>query len=300
MLITGNRMKKVGLITILLIFLSACSSQPHDHALRISTTTWIGYVPLFYAKEKGWLDEIDIKLINVVSLSENMYLYNDGNSDAYCGTQYEYSALKAQIPSLVPVMLFDRSNGGDIILSNHTISELENSRDKIDAYLEMDSINFTLLEDFIKRYKIDESRINYINRDQSEIATLENKDNNRLMLIITYIPFNVELEKNGFKEILSTKNGLELFVVDALFTTKEELNFHKDQFNTLNRLNNKAIAALKKDPKEFFETVKPYMSKLNFQEFQEALDDIVWVNNKTDEELKKRMHQASFPTKDLL
>jgi len=293
-------MKKVGLITLLLIFLSACSSQQHDHTLRISTTTWIGYTPLFYAKEKGWLDEIDIKLINVVSLSENMYLYKAGNSQAYCGTQYEHSILKTQIPSLVPIMLFDRSNGGDIIMSNHTINEMQNSTEKINTYLEMDSINFTLLEDFIHRYKIDENRINYINRDQTEIATLENKDTDKLILIITYIPFNIKLEKNGFKEILSTKNGLELFVVDALFTTKEELNLHKDQFNKLNKLNNKAISALHKNQKEFYETVKPYINELNFQEFQKSLDGIIWINNKMDEALKERMYKASFPTKDLL
>ncbi len=293
-------MKKVGFLTLLLLFLSACSSPSHDHTLKISTTTWIGYTPLFYAKEKGWLDEIDIKLIHVVSLSENMYLYKAGNSEAYCGTQYEHSALKPQIPSLVPIILFDRSNGGDIIMSNHSINELQNSNKKIDAYLEMDSVNFTLLEDFIKHYKIDESRINYINRDQTEIATLKNNNSEKLVLIITYIPFDFKLEKNGFKEILSTKNKLDLLVVDALYTTKEALNSHSNQFNNLHLLINKAIEALRKDPKEFFEVIKPYMNELNYQEFEASLNDIVWINNSLSEELKERMRQASFPTKDLL
>ena len=293
-------MKKVGLLTLLLIFLSACSSTPRDHTLKISTTTWVGYTPLFYAKEKGWLDEIDIQLIHVVSLSENMYLYKAGKSEAYCGTQYEHSALKAQIPSLVPIILFDRSNGGDIIMSNHSINELQNSSKKIDTYLEMDSINFTLLEDFVQHYKIDENRINYINRDQTEIATLKNNNSEKLILIITYIPFNSKLEKNGFKEILSTKNKLDLLVVDALYTTKEVLNHHSSQFNTLNTLINKAIKALHKDPKEFFETIKPYMNELSYQEFEASLNDIVWINNTLSKELKERMRQASFPTKDLL
>lgn len=293
-------MKKFGLSLLLLIFFSSCSTPIHDHTLKISATTWIGYTPLFYAKEKGWLETIDVKLINVVSLSENMYLYKAGNSDAYCGTQYELSVLKKQRPSLVPVMLFDRSKGGDIIMSNHSIKELQEEKGKIDAYLEMDSVNFTLLNDFIHQYKIDEDRINYINRDQTEIATLKNSEPERLVLIVTYIPYDTKLMKSGFKEILSTKNGFSLLVVDALFTRREELNFHKEQFTALKRLTDDAIEALQKDPKEFYETIKPYMDGLSYKEFTESLADIEWINKGLSKELEQRLRKASFPTKDLI
>lgn len=293
-------MKLLGLFLSVLFFLTSCSSPSHDHTLKISTTTWIGYTPLFYAKEKGWLKAQDIKLINVVSLSENMYLYKAGNSDAYCGTQYEHSVLKAQIPSLVPIMLFDRSNGGDMIMSNHSIKQLQDSDTKIDAYLEMDSINFTILNDFIQNYKIDESRINYLNRDQTEIATLRNENPNKQVLIITYIPYNTNLEENGFKEILSTKNGLNLLVIDALFTRQNELIIHKKQFQALKKLNDRAIEILKKNPKEFFATIKPYMHGLSYEEFTRDLHDIEWINKDLSPELKERIRKASFPTKDLL
>ncbi|PHR54795.1 MAG: hypothetical protein COA44_12245 [Arcobacter sp.] len=293
-------MKLFGLLLTALLFLTSCSSPSHDHTLTISTTTWIGYTPLFYAKEKGWLKTEDIKLINVVSLSENLYLYKAGNSDAYCGTQYEHSVLKTQIPSLVPIILFDRSNGGDIIMSNHSIKQLQESNDKIDTYLEMDSINFTLLNDFIQNYKIDESRINYLNRDQTEIATLHNDQPNRKVLIITYIPYDTKLTENGFREILSTKNGLDLLVIDALFTRHEELILHKKQFIALKDFNNKAIDALNKNPKEFFDIIEPYMDGLSYEEFKHSLTDIEWINKDLSPELKERMRKASFPTKDLL
>jgi len=293
-------MIRARLLLFLLIFFTACSSPSHKHILKISTTTWIGYTPLFYAKEKGWLSEIDIKLINVVSLSENMYLYKAGNSDAYCGTQYEHSVLKASAPSLIPIMLFDRSNGGDIIMSNQSIKTLQTSEEKIQAYLEMDSINFTLLTDFIKRYNIDEERIEYINRDQAEIATLKNKTPDKNVLIITYVPFNTSLEKNGFKEILSTKNGLDLLVIDALFTSKEELVQHKKQFLALKKLTDNAIKVLQTNPQEFYSTIQSYMDGLSYAEFIEASHDIIWINKTPSKELKERMKKASFPSKDLL
>jgi len=110
----------------LLFLLTSCSSEKQEK-LEISTTTWIGYSPLFYAKEKVWLKPLNIKLMHVSSLSENMYLYQAGNADAYVGTQYEYNMLIKKEPSLIPVMLFDRSNGGDVVMSNLSIEELQKS-----------------------------------------------------------------------------------------------------------------------------------------------------------------------------
>lgn len=288
-----------GSFIFVLLFLSACSSPPQE-PLRISTTTWIGYTPLFYAKEKGWLDKINVKLLNVVSLSENMYLYQAGNSDAYCGTQYEHSVLKTKDPSLIPIMLFDRSNGGDIIMSNTSIEKLQNSDKPINTYLEMDSINHTMLNDFIKRYHIDEKRINYINRDQLEISHLKNDTPEEHVLIITYIPYDGKLAKNGFEEILSTKSGLDLLVIDALFTTKGNFSLHKEQYVQTKVYVDDALIALEKDPKEFYATIKPYMQELSYEEFHHSLGDIEWINTKVSKELMARMHQASFPTKDLL
>lgn len=294
-------MKNNSLLGIVfLLLLSSCQPSSHDHTLRISATNWIGYTPLFYAKEKGSLDLINIKLSNVVSLSENMYLYKAGNSDAFCGTQYEHSILHTQMPNLVPIMLFDRSNGGDMVMSNQTIFELQNSASQIDTYLEMDSINFTILNDFIAKFNLDESRINYIDRDQSEISSLKNTEPGKQILIVTYIPYDTKLKKNGFKEILSTKNGLDILVIDALFTQQDELIQHKAQFIALKKLVDEAILALHANPKEYYETIKPYFSALSYEEFIHELNDIEWINQNIDQALKIRLQESSFSTKDLL
>ena len=109
--------------------------------LVISTTSWIGYTPLLYAKESGWLEGKNIKLLHVTSLSENLSLFKAGNAEAFSATQYEYNRAKLKEPSLVAITLFDRSNGGDLIMSNDSLEEItQNDRD-IDVYLEMDSVN---------------------------------------------------------------------------------------------------------------------------------------------------------------
>ena len=290
-------LKKIILLLTLLLLFTSCSSD-YDKRLKISATTWIGYIPLFYAKEKGWLKPLNIKLLHVSSLAENMYLYEAGNSDAYTGTQYEYSILSKNMKSLKPIMMFDRSNGGDLVMGNLSVEDLQNTTSQIDAYLELDSINNTVLKDFLLKYKLEGKNINYRNRDQVAIKQLQ--ADSKPTLAVTYIPYNLALEKQGFMELASTKDSLNLLVVDALFTRTETYDAHKKQFSELKKLVDKSVESLKKDPKEFYTTIKPYMSDMSYDEFVNSLGDIVWINRDISDELKQRMNQAEFPTRDLI
>jgi len=291
--------QKILFILTTLFLLTSCSSERNER-LTVSATAWIGYSPLFYAKAKGWLEPLNIRILHVASLSENMYLYEAGKSDAYVGTQYEYNLLSHKDPSLVPVMLFDRSNGGDIVMSNMSIKELQNRQDMIDTYLEMDSINSTILEEFIAKYQLDNTIINYINNDQPQISILNIKNIKKPTIIVTYTPYDIALQKHGFKKIASTKDNLNLLVIDALFATEKIFSNHKHQFVALKKLIDNAIGALEKNPEEFYKTVKPYMPELNYNEFRSSLDGIVWINKTLSTELSKRMQDSSFPSRNLI
>jgi NitT/TauT family transport system substrate-binding protein len=288
----------LSLSLALTLFFSSCSKK--DEMLKISATTWVGYAPLYYAKEKGWLKPLNIKLLHVSSLSENLYLYAAGNADAFVGTQYEYDILIQKDPSLVPLMLFDRSNGGDLVMSNMSIEDLQESEEEIDAYLEMDSVNNTLLKDFLRHYNLKNKCINYIDRDQAQISILSASKSEKPTIVVTYIPYNTQLEKQGFHTIASTKDNLNLLVVDALFTTQKVYQDHQAQFQELKKVVDASVEALEKNPKEFYETIKPYILEIGYEEFIHSLEDIVWINKDIPDTLKKRMKESSYPTRGLL
>jgi len=288
--------KIIFIFSILLLFTS-CSSE-YDKRMKISTTGWVGYTPLYYIKAKGWLEPLNIRLLSVSSLAENMYIYQAGNSDAFTGTQYEYGVLHQDSKNLVPIMMFDRSNGGDIVMSNFSLKELQETDIQIDAYLELDSINNNVLKDFVKRYHLQKKNINYINRDQVLIKEL--KATAKPTIIVTYIPYNLSLENQGFRELASTKGTLDLLVVDSMFTKVEFLNEHKKQFIELKKLIDKSVRVLKTNPKGFYETIKPYIEEMDYEEFISSLNDIIWINENISQELNKRMTQANFPIRDLL
>lgn len=288
--------KSIFLLFTIFIFTS-CSIQ-ENKKLKIATTSWIGYTPLLYAQEKGWLEPLNIKLLNVVSLSESMYLYKGNNADVYMGTQYEYNFLAQKIESLIPIMLMNKSNGGDLVMSNFSVDELQKTEQEIDVYLEMDSINSILFEVFIKKYNLENKQINYINKDQAYISKLKNI--NKATIIVTYVPYNKILEKNGFKSLETTKNNYDLLVIDGMITTKETLNENKKTFLELKKLINKAIENLQNDPKEYYETIKDYLIDTNYEEFSESLNDIIWINKNIPEKIIENLSNKNFPTRDLI
>lgn len=290
--------KKFTCLLFIVLFFNSC--EFNNKKIKISTTTWIGYAPLFYAKEKDWLEPLNIKLINVVSLNENVNLFKSGNADAYVGTQYEYNLLNKENKDLIPIMIFNKSNGGDVVLSNISLEKLVKTDEVIDAYLEINSINSILLDDFFKKNKLENKIINYINEDQLTISRLDAKNTLNPTIIATYVPYNNILEKNFFIELASTKNNNDLLIIDAMYTTQNFYYENQERFIKLKKLVDMAIEKLHENPKEFYETIKPYLENTSYEDFIASLDKIIWLNKDISEDIINKLQNSDFKTKDLI
>ena len=286
-------------LTFIAMMISSCSSLKDEKPIVVSTNAWIGYSPLFYAREMGWLKEANVELLSVVSLGENMHLYSSGASDVFTGTQHEFNKQRDEHPDLIPIMLFDQSNGGDAVMSNRTIEQLQKSTDEIEVYLEMDSINEELLKYFLNKNNISEDKLARKSRVQDEIQLLKNTDQSPPMIIVTYDPYNMTLAKNGFKEVASTKKN-DLFVVDAMYVSSKMYYDKKENFEKLNAIMEGSIAALQKNPKEFYQKVKPYLENPTYAEFTHMLGNIKWIHQKPSPQLQQQMEEIQFPTKDIM
>lgn len=221
------------LVTLLLSLTLFFGCTKKEEPLTIVTNTWIGYTPLYIAQENGELDKLNIKLLQTVSLAEATDLFSVGQGDIVTTTQHEYHILKQHI-DIQPIILLDRSNGGDMILANRTIKQLKKEQ-KIEVYLEIDSINLELLDQFIQKNQIPKEHLHYIDMDQSSIQTLSN-DQTKAMLIVTYTPYNAQLVKAGFQEIASTKNLDNLLVIDALCARNSILRTDQARLQKLKKI----------------------------------------------------------------
>ena len=273
------------LIVILGLFLLFGCSSKEDKELKIVTNSWIGYAPLFYAKESGYLDNLGIKLITTVSLEEAFDIFSVGKADLVTTTQHEYYALKKTFNSIKPVILIDRSLGGDMIMSNISLDELKNAN-KIDVFLEIDSINSEILKTFIKKYKLDISKMNFIDGDQSEFQDIKN-DKSRNILIVTYSPYNEPLNDSGFMELVSTKDLDSIIVIDSICATDKIINKYPDVLKKLKNVIDQSIFEIENNKKDAYKKVSRYLNNISYEEFLASLKKIRWINTPSDDLLNR-------------
>jgi len=274
---------------LLVIFFTGCSKNGTDHSniapLTISTNAWIGYAPLYYAKEKGYLKPLNMQLIVNVSLAEAADVYLMGNADIVSTTQHEYHTIQKSVPDTVPFILLDRSDGGDMILSNKSLEMIRQAK-HIYAYLEIDSINADLLQDFIRFHHLDTKHFTFINKDQAQIQNLR-PDPSKTILVVTYSPYDSTLKKAGFKVLSSTRSTKELVVIDALCTHKTLLKTQKQRFNALKKVIDRAIKEIETDPKGSYALIKGYLGNLSYTDYINAFSGIRWINHPSDTLLQR-------------
>lgn len=280
-------------------FIWGCSSV-EEKPLVISVDTWIGASPLYYAHAKGWLREANIEILQADSIEENLNLYEIGASDVVTGTQHEYFRLKLYHKDLIPIILYDRSYGGDVILSNRTVQQLIQSNAKTSVYVELDTVGEDMLNYFLAEHNLSKDQVHIYNRGQEEIKRVGNRNSDESLIIVTYNPHDLVLKQQGFKELASSKND-HYVVVDSFMTSRQVYAQHKEQLQKLKALMDKAVAADHTNPKLFYTTVKPYLHNPSFEEFEQMLANIRWINNETlPPIMKKKLDEIEYPVSELI
>lgn len=276
----SNRYIKVLiLIFISFLFTSCSTTKDETKKIKIVTSNWIGYAPLLYAYEKGKLDSLNIELIvtNSLQFSAQMFMKND--YDGLCSTQVEYQQVNKKYKKsqhIYPIAIFNRSYGGDVILSSISKDEYySNSYKNIDVYMEEGGVNEILFKS-LKNLKEENTNFNRININQYNLSNLKlNKTNENIKMIITYEPHASKLKNSGFKVIESTKSD-KLLVFDFL-SLKEGL-LSKKEINILQNIINESIDKFKNNPKEIFDTVGFYFDGLTYDDFSSSIGQIQLFN----------------------
>ena len=266
-------------ILIILVF-SGCQKKI-ERPIVLSANLWIGYAPLYYAYEKGWLRKNNIKFVTTISLSQSLKYYKKGSIDIFAGTNYEYKEAKTTVKDLIAVKLLDISKSGDMVYSNKNINELK-SADKIDIYEELDSINSILIQKFIKKYKLTDKKLNFLNTEPDNFLKLKMQKNP--LLIVTYKPYDRNLKRRGF-EVLATAKDLNLTIFDALFVSQKFAKNHQLKIGKLKNIFDNALRDLQKNPQEFYTVVNPYFNYKSYINFRDALKSISWQSDKDLESL---------------
>ena len=294
-------MKKlfISLLISAAFILQGCEKAPEPKDTRIITSSWIGYSPLFYAKEAGWLDELNVSLTTMVSLGEAKRAFQEGNFEAITGTQFEYQRIEQEGQLITPVMLLDRSNGGDMIMSNVDVATLQKTKEKIDVYLEMNSVNSLVLQDFIVNNGLTSLELNLVHNNQLTTTKLmQRTPPTKPVIVATYSPYDFYFEKAGLKTIESTRDHKSLLVIDALYADNRHYQDNPKLYDGLRNIIHRSLDALEKNPEDFYQKVFPYLEDISYETFVEGLGNIEWANKPSDD-LLNELEKRSFDTSEV-
>ena len=293
-------MKAVYHLILILVLLmqSSCTSASRE-PLRIGTNLWIGYTPLFYANERGWLAEGNIRLINAVSLYESMQMFAVGNTDAFTGTQYEYHVQRRTHPSLLPVILLDRSRGGDIIMSNRDLDTLRKSDRPVDVWLEVDSVSQELFKAFVRAKDLEGKKYRFHNLDPESISELPLQKTPAML--VTYEPYDDPLRSRGYRELCNSADPtLHFQIIDALYVPKEVLENRHKELAALNRAIARALRDLHKDPRAFYGYIKNYLHGEDYAHFRDSMERIEWIYGQRRRPFLEKVQALGLPVKSLM
>lgn len=281
------------------LVLGGCS-KVEEPPLVISSDVWIGAAPLYYAHAMGWLKEANIEMLQANSIEENLNLYETHASDIVTGTEHEYLRLRQKHTDLIPVIIYDRSYGGDVIMANRSVDALIVSKEKIDVFVELNTVGEDMLNYFLSEYNLSKDRFTIYSRSQSEIESAQNTPNGKALIAVTYNPHDLVLREHGFQEIASSKND-KYIVVDAVLARRDTVKQHQGQLKELKRLMEKGVEAYHQNPKAFYATVKSYFGHPSYEEFEKMRANVQWVSNdQLTPMMKQKLQEFRYPTAELI
>lgn len=119
-----------ALIAALVMFtISACSEAPKD-PLRIASSPWPGYEPLYLARDLAYLDPEHIKLFELPSSDITMESFRNKSTDLATLTLDETLELIHDGTKMRILLILDISNGADAALVSPGIKDIKDIKGK--------------------------------------------------------------------------------------------------------------------------------------------------------------------------
>ncbi len=210
------------------IMLSACSSEPQS-LLKVGLNQWVGYQPMLLARNLGFYNQKQIKLAELPSTTDTLHLLHTGELDAAALTLDETLQAIEQGTPLSVVLVFDISNGADVLITQENIKNLQELKGKRIG-VESTAVGGIMLYSVLKKAKLDEKDIHivYLTLDEHVSAY----KNGEVDAVITFEPFRTRLLKQGGNELF-TSRMIPNLIVDVLAVRTGQLQKQRTNIQAL-------------------------------------------------------------------
>lgn len=118
-----------GAFLFIVAGLVACSRPPAE-PLRIVSSPWPGYEPLYLARDLGYLKDTSVRITELPSSNITIEAFSNGSADVATLTLDEVVTLLAEGRKMRLLLVMDVSNGSDAVVAKGGINSLADLKGK--------------------------------------------------------------------------------------------------------------------------------------------------------------------------
>ena len=223
-------MKILLKIFILASFFALYSCADESPApLRIGTNIWLGYEPLYLAREKNYFNSDEVRLVEFSSASQVIQAYRNELIDAAALTLDEALLLLQSGEQFTIVLVMDISNGGDAIVSQSNINSLDQLKGKRIG-VENNALGAYVIARALEIYKVHPKSVTIIKVDINEQEKAFT--DKRVDAVVTFDPVLSKLTNQGGNIIFDSKQ-IPGEIVDVLVVRNQYLEMHLNKVQHL-------------------------------------------------------------------
>lgn len=221
---------------------SACSRQLP--LTRVGGITWIGYEPLFLARELGLYDPDTLRLVEMPSNTANLMALATGDVEAAALTLDECLIAREGGLDLRAILVFDYSAGADVVMSRPGLDRLEDIRGKRIG-VEETAAGALMLAKLLEQAGLapDEVVKVRITADRQ----LQAYSTGEVDVLVSWEPFATQLQSQGAQRLFDSTHFPGL-IVDVLVAHADALERSPEAFRQLLAGYFQALEYLRKSP----------------------------------------------------
>lgn len=256
---------------------AGCDKQP-GAPVRIGFFIWPGYEPLRLGDEMGYFGDVSIRFVDYGTSTQVLRAFRNGAIDIAAVTLDEALLLAEDIPELRVFLALDYSKGGDAILGQKDIPNMQALKGKRVGY-EATALGAYILSRALELNGMNVSDITPISVPINEHERAFHE--RRVEAIVTFEPMSGRLmEKKANRLFDSTKIPGE--VLDVLVSRKAFLDNHLHESMEITRGWYRALKHLSTNPADAYRRMEPRMgvSKTEIQKSFELMELVALEDNK--------------------
>lgn len=239
------KMTNVIFVLAFSFILASCNKAPQA-PLRIASSPWPGYEPLYLARDLGYLKEDKVNLFELPSSDINMESFRNRSADLSTLTLDEALHLLKGGTKLRIVTVMDISHGGDAVLAHPSIKKLSDIKGKRIAIMNI-TLGLYMLKRLLDKAGVDRKDVTIF--PMSENKQVDFYKRGKADVVITFDPIKTKLQNLGANVIFdSSQIPNEIF--DLLLVHEDVYLNRREEVCQVTKAWFKALDYLKSNPKD--------------------------------------------------